>query len=198
MGNLHARERRICPLKWLVNIVKLNGPVSQLPVQKRGDAAELVIELELCKERIHCDQVKMNDARDRIAYRLEPSLQYDSEGYLIKSNIQMKYVNYTTEYYQKHGYLIHISDMLMNSPEKPDFILLVEDPPGEYKFLVLTNAEMMAKIKEKGKLRSSDPDRKLRTRLYIPRMLGNGWAEHLDRFEKLKAHPMHNETDDTK
>jgi hypothetical protein len=186
-----SRRKGACYLEWLVKLVKKNGPVSLLPRLERGKAAELVIELELCKEGVQCNQVKVNDARDRMAYRLEPSLRYDSEGNLIISNIQMKYVNYTTEYYQKHGYLIHISDMLMNSPEKPDFILLVEDPIGEYKYLVLINAEMMAKIKEKGKPRSSDPGRKPRTRLYVPRKLGTGWAEHLDRFEKLKAHPMH-------
>ena len=141
-----------------------------------------MVELRLLEEGIYCWPVKARDARDRIIF--DP-LRPEKTG-----SIQIKYVNYATA--GSHGAYLQFSESLMESPEKPDYVILCEDPIGEYRYFVLMNAEMWSLLQEGGKQRSSDPKRVPRTRLYIPRNL-SPLADYEDRFRDFEAHPRHDD-----
>lgn len=181
-----SRRKRVCNLKWLVKIVKKNGPVSLLPEKEREAASELVVELRLCDEGIYCWQVKRYDPRDRIAF--------NSESREIESYIQIKYANYATANF--HGFGLKITDRLKDAPEKPDYIILYENPSGKYRYLVLTNAEMTSIIDTRGKRMSSDKGKTPRIRIHIPKSLIDrkhsiNWEHFEDKFKNIKAHPKH-------
>ena len=180
---MRKKPRKPCHLKWLVDIVARNGPVSWLPEEERGEAAELVAELELCKEGMECWQVKSMDTRERIVFNPK------SRG--IESIVQVKYINYVTSLYNiAHGAgRLRFIDAQQKSHWKVDYIVVIEDPVGVYKFLVLTNDEMAARIEKEGKPWKSAPERKPRIYLRIPRDLSDGWSEHIDEFNKLRAYP---------